>query len=85
MHAIENTHQRGVADELSREPKEGLLEVVVGLGRDIVILEVLLAVEGDGLGLHLALLDIDLVTAQHDRDVLTDTDKVTYGVRQRAV
>jgi len=42
-------------------------------------------VEGDGLGLHLALLDIDLVTAQHDRDVLTDTDKVTYGVCQRAV
>ena len=36
-----------VADELAREPEEGLLEVVVGLGRDVVVLEVLLAVEGD--------------------------------------
>lgn len=81
-HADESTHQTGVADELAGEPKEGLLEVVVGLGRDIVVLEVLLAVEGDGLGLHLALLDIDLVTAQHDRDVLADTDEVTWRVRQ---
>lgn len=33
--------------------------------------------EGDGLGLHLALLDVDLVTAKDDRDVLADTDEVT--------
>jgi hypothetical protein len=34
-------------------------------------------VEGDGLGLDLALLHINLVTAQHDGDVLADTDEVT--------
>lgn len=34
--------------------------------------------EGDGLGLDLALLDIDLVTAENNRDVLADTDKITY-------
>ena len=34
--------------------------------------------EGDGLGLDLALLDIDLVTAENDGDVLADTDKITY-------
>ena len=66
-----------VADQLSCEPEERLLEVVVGLGGDIVVLEVLLAVECDRLGLDLALLHIDFVTAQNDRDVLADTDEVT--------
>ena len=70
------TYQSLVADELPCEPQEGLLEVVVGLGGDVVVLEVLLAVEGDGLGLDLALLDIDLVSAKDDRDVLADTDEV---------
>jgi hypothetical protein len=72
------THQGGVADKLAGEPQEGLLEVVVGLGRDIVVLEVLLAVESDGLRLHLALLNINLVTAENDGDVLADTDEITY-------
>lgn len=72
------TYELGVADKLASEPKEGLLEVVVGLGGDVVVLEVLLAVEGDGLGLDLALLHVDLVTGEDDRDVLADTDEVTY-------
>lgn len=70
-------YQSGVADELARKPEEGLLEVVVGLGRDVVVLEVLFPVEGDGLGLHLALLDIDLVAAENDGDVLADTGEIT--------
>jgi hypothetical protein len=39
-------------------------------------------VEGDSLGLDLALLDIDLVTSENDGDVLADTDKITceWGV-----
>jgi hypothetical protein len=73
-------YQSGVANKLAREPEEGLLEVVVGLGRDIVVLEVLFPVEGDGLGLHLALLDINLVTAENDGDVLADTGEITYCV-----
>lgn len=73
----QRSYQAGVADEFPGEPQEGLLEVVVGFRGDIVVLEVLLAVEGDGLGLDLALLDVDLVTAQHDRDVLAHSDKVT--------
>ena len=40
-------------------------------------MQVLLAVEGDGLRLDLALLDVDLVTAKDDGDVLADTDEVT--------
>lgn len=75
-----NTYQLRVADQFPGEPEEGLLEVVVGLGGDIVVLEVLLAVEGDGLGLDLALLHIDLVTAENDGDVLADTDEITCKI-----
>lgn len=71
------TYQCGVADQLPSKPEEGLLEVVVRLSGDIVVLEVLLAVEGDGLGFHLTLLDINLVAAQHDGDILADTDEIT--------
>ena len=74
-----DTYQSGVADELASEPEERLLEVVVGLGGDIVVLQVLLAVEGDGLGLHLSLLDIDLVAAENDGDVFADADEITYS------
>lgn len=35
--------------------------------------------ERDGLSLDLALLHINLVTTQHDRDVLADTDEVTWS------
>ena len=65
---------------LPGQPKEGLLKVVVGLGRDVVVLEVLLAVEHDGLGLDLAVLDVDLVAAQHDGDVLADAHEVPVPV-----
>lgn len=33
--------------------------------------------EGDGLGLDLSLLDVDLVTAQDNGDVLADADEIT--------
>lgn len=74
-----NELKAGVADELSSQPQEGLLEVVVGLGRNVVVLEVLLAVESDGLGLDLTFLNIDLVTGEDDRDVLANSDEVTWG------
>jgi hypothetical protein len=75
------THQTGVANKLSCQPEEGLLKVVVGLGRDIVVLKVLLSVESDSLSLHLSLLDINFVTSEDDGDVLADTDQVTYAER----
>jgi hypothetical protein len=70
----------GVANQLTGKPQERLLKVVVGLGRDIIVLQVLLAVEGDSLGLDLTLLDIDLVTAKNNWDVFADTDKITMPV-----
>ena len=80
---IRITYQTSVADQLASEPEEGLLEVVVGLGRDIVVLQVLLAVEGDGLGLDLALLHVNLVAAKDDGDVLANADKVTCKIMVR--
>ena len=72
------TYQAWVADKLSCQPQEGLFEVVVGLGGDIVVLEVLLAMESDGLGLHFTLFDVHFVAAEDDRDLFADTDKVTW-------
>lgn len=75
-----NKLEGGVTNQLAGEPEEGLLEVVVGLGRDIVVLERLLAVEVNVFGLDLALLDIDLVTAENNGDVLADTDEIAVPV-----
>ena len=46
----------GVTDQLPGQPEEGFLEVVVGLGGNVVVLKVLLSVENDGLGLDFAVL-----------------------------
>lgn len=70
----------GVASKLPCKPQEGFLEVVVRLGGDIVVLEVLLAVESDSLGLDLALLHVNLVTAENNGNVLADTDEVTCTI-----
>ena len=65
---------------LPGEPEEGFLEVVVRFGRDVVVLKVLLAVEHDGLGLHLPVLDVHFVAGEDDRDVLADPDEVPVPV-----
>ena len=74
-----------VANKLSCEPEERLLKVVVGLCGDIVVLQVLLAVEGDGLGLDLALLDIHFVAAENDGNVFADTDQIAYSLSALSV
>ena len=56
--------------------QERLLEVIVRLSRNVVVLQVLLAVEGDSLCLDLSLFDIDLVTSENDRDVLANSNKI---------
>mmetsp|Transcript_18056 Transcript_18056/g.30899 ORF Transcript_18056/g.30899 Transcript_18056/m.30899 type:complete len:243 (+) Transcript_18056:514-1242(+) len=69
--------QLGVAGELPRQVEERLLIVVVTLGGDLIILQVLFAMEGDLLGLHLSILNVHLVPTQHDGDVLADTTQVS--------
>jgi hypothetical protein len=66
-----------IADKLASKPQEWLLEVVVGLSGDVVVLQILLAMESDGLGFDFALLDVDFVAAEDDWDVFADSDKVT--------
>ena len=70
--------ERAVSDQFPSKPEERLLEVVVGLCRDVVVLEVLLSVESDGLCLDLPLLHIDLVAAENDWDVFANSDDITY-------
>lgn len=48
-----------------------LLEVVVALGRYLIILQVLLPVESDLLCLNLPVLHINLVATKNDGNVLT--------------
>jgi len=74
---MRKTYQSGVTNELPCKPEERLLEVVVRLGGYVVVLEILLAVESDRLGLNLALLDVDLVTAKNNWDVLANADEIT--------
>lgn len=71
------TYKLGVANKLASEPEERLLEVIIGLRGNVVVLEVLLSVESDGLGLDLSLLYIDLVTAKNNGDVLANSDEIT--------
>ncbi len=51
------------------------------LGGDLVVLEVLLSVEGDLLGLHLSVLHLNLVTAQDNRDVLAHAGQISVNER----
>ena len=57
--------------DLPCKVEKRLLEVVVALGRDLVVLEIFLPVVSHRLGLHLPVNHIHLVAAQDNRDVLT--------------
>ena len=65
-----------IVDHATEQPDEWLLELVVALGRDVVVLEVLLPVESDLLGLDLAIADVDLVANEDDGDGLADARQV---------
>jgi hypothetical protein len=71
------SYQGLVADKLSSQPQEWFFEVVVGFGGDVVVLQILLAVEGDGLCFDFALFDIDFVAAEDDGNAFADSDEVT--------
>lgn len=71
-----NQGKVGVSDKSSEEPDEWLLELIVALGRDIVVLEVLLSVESDLLGLDLSVLNVNLVSNENDGDVLANSDEI---------
>ena len=62
--------------ESSEEPDEWLLKLIVTLGRDIVVLKVLLSVESDLLCLNFSVLNINLVSYKNDWDVFADSDEI---------
>ena len=70
-----------VAGELTSYPQEGLLEVIVALRRNVKILKVFLAMEGDLLCFDLAVLDLDFVAREHNRNLVTHAVEVTVPVR----
>lgn len=71
----------GVANELAGNPEEGLFKVVVALCTELIVLQRLLTVEGNGLCLDLAILDVDFVSTQDNWNVLANSDKVTMPLR----
>lgn len=65
-----------VTDHATEKPDERLFELVVALGTDVVVLQVLFTMEGDLLGLHLTVTDINLVSNKNNRDGLADTGQI---------
>lgn len=66
----------GVTKKGSQDPEEGLLVLVVGLGGDIVVLEVSGSVEGDLSGSDFPVLLVDLVSNEDNGDVLADPGEI---------
>jgi hypothetical protein len=65
-----------IVDESSEEPDERLVVLIVTLGRDIVVLEVLLSVESNLLSFDFTVLNVNLVSDKHNRDALTDSGEI---------
>ncbi|GET89242.1 GTP-binding protein, putative [Leishmania tarentolae] len=81
QHRNLHQHQIWIVGKLLRQPYERLLEVVVRLGRDIVVLETLLAVESNHLCLHLTVRAVYLVAYQDDGNVVAHTRDIAVPVR----
>ena len=70
----------GLVCQSSSQPQERLLEVVVGSGRQIVVLEISLSMELNVSSLDLSVFNIDLVTNENDWDVLAHSDNISVPV-----
>ena len=62
--------------EFSEEPDERLFELIVGLGGNIVVLQVLFPVENDLLGLDFSVLNINFVTYENDWNILANSHEI---------
>lgn len=69
-----------VSGEFAGQPEKGFFKVVVRLGGDIVVLQVLLAVEGDLLGLDFTVLDFHLVSGEYNGNILANTGEITVPI-----
>ena len=80
---IKNRHSRPPAEKFWHYVAFVLHYISTYLSRDLVVLKVLLAVEGDLLGLHLAVLHLNLVAAEHNRNVLTHARQISVTQTQK--
>ncbi|GIX62647.1 DNA mismatch repair protein MLH, putative [Babesia caballi] len=85
LRALAHEDQLRLVQKTAGQPQEGPLEVEVGARRQVVVLEVALAVELDVAGLHLALLHVGLVATEHHGDVVAHADDVAVPVGDVAV
>lgn len=69
-----NAQKKGsqLPSQLPCEVQERFLKVVVALGRNFIVLQILLPVESNLLGFDLPVLHINLITAEDNGDVFTD-------------
>lgn len=67
---------RSLPGKFSGKVKERLLEVVIALCWYLVVLEILLPVESDLLGLNLPVLHVNLISTKNNWNVFTDPAKV---------
>jgi len=70
-----------ITGELTENPEEGLLILVVRLSGDIIVLKGSLSVESDLSCLDFSVLGIDFVTNKDDRDIFTDSSQILVPLR----
>jgi hypothetical protein len=71
-----NKSQVSIVDHATEEPDEGLLELIIALGRDVIVLQVLLAMESDLLGFHFSVTHINFIAYKHNGDGFAHTGQI---------
>ena len=66
----------GITGECAKNPEEWLFVLVVGLGRDVEVLQIAFSMEGDLAGLDFSVFLINFVSDKDDRNVVTDSGEI---------
>lgn len=74
-----------ISRELSRQPQEGTLKVVVSLSGYFEVLEILLAVECDLFGLDFSVLNINFIATKNDGNILANASEIAVPIRNTSV
>ena len=62
--------------ESSEKPDKWFFELIVTLGRNVVVLEVLLSMEGNLFGLHFSVLNINFISNQDNGNVFAYSHQI---------
>lgn len=74
-----------ITQQLPGKMKERLLNVVINLGWDFIILQVLLSMKTKLFCFHLMILHINFVSTYHNWDVRTNTIKIHIKIHQETI